>query len=148
MTPGCVTAQTVRLGLQAATRDEAVRATAELLRGDLRVVSWDQFLKSIGPRQVIDLGDGGGGVCLAHGRSDSVKQLVLAAARLESPVKAADGSPLSMFFVFGIPLTMSGEYLRAVGALARACGNAKRRAALDAAASPEDFASLLAECLA
>lgn len=148
MTPGCVTAATVRLGLPAATRDEAVRATAELLRGDGRIFSWDEFLASIGPRQVIDLGDGGGGVCLAHGRSDSVRQLVLAASRLASPVKGADGSPLSLFFVFGIPLTMSGEYLRAVGALARACGNAKRRAALDAAASPEEFARLLGDCLA
>ncbi len=142
---GFVGPSTVRLGLQVATREEAVHATAEILRGDPRVGSWDAFRASIGPKQVVELGDRtGGAVCLAHGRSDAVTNLALAAARLSAPVAGERGETLVLFFVFAIPLTMAEEYLRAVGALARACSNAKHRAALLAAPTREDFARLLA----
>ena len=135
---------TVRLGLQAVTRDEAVRATAEILRGDPRVGSWDALWASIGPKQVVELGGSGGGVvCLSHGRSGAVGNLALAAARLSAPVAGQQAEALVLFFVFAIPLTMAEEYLRAVGALARAVGNAKHRTALLGAETQDDFANLL-----
>ncbi len=149
MNDECVGPMTVRLDMQAATRDEAVRATAELLRGDPRVGPWDAFWAGITPAKVVELGGGEGrAVCLAHGRGADVTGLALAAARLERPVIGEDGAPLSLFFVFAIPLTMSEEYLRAVGALARACGDAARREALNTDASPEDFARHLAGWIA
>lgn len=149
MSGECVGPATVRLGMQAATREEAVRATAELLQGDTRVGPWDTFWAGITPAKVVELGGGEGrAVCLAHGRGADVTGLALAAARLARPVPGENGAPLSLFFVFAIPLTMSEEYLRAVGALARACGDAARREALDADASPEDFAAHLAGWIA
>lgn len=132
----------VRLGLEASTREEAVRATAELLAGDPRLGDWGEFWSSVGPKQVVDLG--GSGICLAHGRSAAVKKLALAASRLAHPVPGRP-QPLLAVIVFAIPLAMAEEYLRAVGAIARACGDAGKRAELLAAATPEAFAALLAE---
>ncbi len=149
MTPSCVNAATVRLGLSAASRDEAVDATAGLLRGDPRVVSWEEFRSAIGERQVVELGGSDAcAVCLAHGRSGGVTELALAAARLAAPVDGGDGRRIGLVFVFAIPLTMAEEYLRAVGALARVCGNAKQCGALLGAAKAEKFAGLLAKWIA
>lgn len=131
----------VRLDLSADTRDGAVRSVAELLRGDPRIGSWDALWASIGPKQIVDLK---GGVCLAHGRDGTVQDLVLAAGRL--PVEAGSGLPRYVF-VFAIPFAMAEDYLRAVGALARACGEEKKMAALDRAATPAEFADALEELL-
>jgi len=131
----------VRLDLAAASRDEAVWSVAELLRGDPRIGAWDALRASIGPKQIVDLK---GRVCLAHGRDETVRDLALAAGRLP-----ADEDPhLPRYvFVFAIPSAMAEDYLRAVGALARACGEEKKMAALDQAVTPADFAEALEKLL-
>lgn len=149
MTASCVNAATVRLDLSASSRDEAVDAAAGLFRGDPRVRSWEEFRAAIGERQVVELGGAGScAVCLAHGRSGGVTDLALAAARLAAPVDGGEGRRIGLVFVFAIPLAMSEEYLRAVGALARVCGNAKQCGALLVAETAEEFAGLLAKWIA
>lgn len=135
----------VTLDLSATSREEAVRAVAELLRGDPRIGSWEEFWKSIGPKQIVDLKGYGCGVCLAHGRDPSVRDLVLAAGRASG--NAASGLP-RFVFVFAIPSAMAEDYLRAVGALARLCGEEKKFAALESAATPEALAGELCAFLA
>lgn len=134
----------VTLDLAAASRDGAVRAVAELLRGDPRIGSWDAFWKSIGPKQIVDLKGCGCGVCLAHGRDEAVHDLVLAAGRMAQ--NAAPALP-RLVFVFAIPAAMAEDYLRAVGALARLCGEEKKFSALERAITPGAFAESLEEFL-
>lgn len=127
----------VRLGVEAGTRTGALRAAAELLRGDPRVTAWDELWTSAGERQVAELDSCG--VCLAHGRRGA-RDLVLAAVRLASPVPGESGSPLGIVFFFGIPEAMAEQYLRSVGALVRACRCGERLEQINGAATPEDFA--------
>jgi mannitol/fructose-specific phosphotransferase system IIA component (Ntr-type) len=131
----------VRLGLEAGSREEAVDAAVALLRDDPRITSWDTFRASVGPKQVVDL-EGCGGVILAHGRSAVVKDMALSAARWEGHGEAR------VVFVFAIPAAMAEEYLRKVGALARLCREEGRLAALLAATTPEQFASVVEDWLA
>jgi len=135
----------VKLDLAGGSRDDAVREVAELLRGDARIGSWDDFWKSIGPKQIVDLKGCGCGVCLAHGRDESVSGLVLAAGRMADA--AAPGLP-RFVFVFAIPAAMAEDYLRAVGALARLCGEEKKFEVLCRAATPAALADALEEFLA
>jgi len=131
----------VRLELEASDRNAALRRTAELLVADPRVGNWEEFWLSIGGRQVVELAGTAAGAILAHGRSPSVHELALAAARWSSP----DGPRL--VFVFAIPAAMSEEYLRKVGALARICSEPEKSAALLAAATPAEFAECLGQWL-
>lgn len=149
MTPGdqLVDPAEVRFDLASTTREEAVLATAELLRGDARIGSWEEFWKSVGPKQVVDLNGCSCGICLVHGRSDKVKRLALSAARLAAPIAVSASLPVQVVFVFAIPSAMSEEYLRTVGALARCCKDGEKLSELLAAASPEEFAQLLNEWL-
>lgn len=130
-------AERVCLELPQGPREKSVRATAELLRGDLRVGEWEDFWAAVGERQIIDLEGCAGRVVLAHGRGASVRELALAAGRQGGP----EGDAL--FFVFAIPSAMAEEYLRKVGALARVCRCGDRLAELRAVASPGDFARLI-----
>jgi mannitol/fructose-specific phosphotransferase system IIA component (Ntr-type) len=132
----------VRLDVEESTRAGALRAAADLLRGDARVSAWEDLWVSSGERQVVELE--GCGVCLAHGRG-GVKELVLAAVRLASPVVGESGAGLRVVFFFGIPEAMAEEYLRAVGALVRACRCAERLDELLAATTPDEFAACVEE---
>jgi mannitol/fructose-specific phosphotransferase system IIA component (Ntr-type) len=127
----------VRLDLEAPDREAALRRTAELLSADPRVGNWEEFWLSIGSRQVVELADAAGSVILAHGRSQAVREVALAAARWAAPAGPR------LVFVFAIPATMSEEYLRNVGALARICREPEKTDALLAAATPAEFAGLL-----
>ena len=131
----------VWVGLAAGSREEADDAAVALLRDDPRITKWDTFRASVGPKQVVDL-KGCGGVILAHGRSAAVKEMALSAARWEGHGEAR------VVFVFAIPAAMAEEYLRKVGALARLCREEGRLAALLAATTPEQFASVVEDWLA
>lgn len=132
------------LDLEAATLEGVLQAVAGLLRDDVRISSWDDFVQSIGPKQIVELKGCGHGVCLAHGRDASVRHLALAAGRLH---RDADPGLPRFVFVFAIPSAMAEEYLRAVGALARLCGEKDKMAALERAASPAELASALDDWL-
>jgi len=129
----------VRLDVAAPTREAVVEAAAGLLRDDARLGAWEEFRASIGERQVVDVEGCGGGVVLAHGRGQAVKELALSAVRWAAP----EGPRL--VFVFAIPAAMAEEYLRKVGALARVCKEPSKLETLRAAATPEEFAARLAE---
>lgn len=143
MNAGLVSPDHVLLDLAATTREEAVRAVAGLLRADGQIANWDQFWASVGPRQIVDLKGGGCGVCLAHGRDSSVSALRLAAGRLAVPLEVPGGPALRVVFVFAIPSAMADDYLRAVGSLARCCGQDGKLQALLAATGKEEFAAAL-----
>jgi mannitol/fructose-specific phosphotransferase system IIA component (Ntr-type) len=132
------------LDLPAGSRGEAVRSTVDLLRADPRILSWDGFTAAVAERPLVDLGDKG--ICLAHGRGEAVKDLVLAASRPQS--SAGDVALPSLVFVFGIPAAMAEEYLRAVGALARVCADGVRVAALLSVPTAEEFAAQLRKWIA
>jgi len=129
----------VRLDVAAESRDSAVEEAILLLRDDPRIASWDEFRPWIGPKQVMELEGSSGGVVLVHGRSAAVKDMALSALRWPSP------SGPRFVFVFAIPSTMTEQYLRKVGALARTCRDEGKLAALAAAATPEEFAGMLEE---
>ena len=139
-TPPIISASGISLDLMASSLPAAVEETARLLVKDDGVVDWAAFWKSVQERQKAE--PGRCGVCLAHGRSDKVKHLALAAGRLRQPVAGENGD-VRLVFVFAIPSAMSEEYLRAVGALARTCGDGAKLQRLMGATTAEELAGLL-----
>lgn len=132
----------VRLDLPADSRDGAVESVLALLRDDPRLASWEEFRRAVGPAQIVDLEGSGGTVVLAHGRDPAVRDMTMAAARFSAP------SCPRLVFAFAIPSAMAGEYLRAVGALARVCREEEKLAVLLSAPGPESFADTLEEWIA
>lgn len=134
----------VDLHLEGETKSAALSGLFALLHGDDRVSSAPELEAAILLRDAPVLEENGVGICIAHGRTDTVRSLVMVAGRLETPITIPSlKSPLRLLFVAGIPSAFSSEYLRIVGAIARICSNAELLEKLLAVKLPAEFIALL-----
>lgn len=63
----------------------------------------------------------GNGVCIPHGRFDSLKSLHALFARLDKPIEfgAADGRPVDLVFLLLTPAAANTEHLKALATISR-----------------------------
>jgi len=134
----------IRLQLDAANEAEAVLEVLSTLDGDRRVKSFASLSDAVNARDAAGIVENGCGICIAHGRTETVSSLVMAAGRSVGGVPAREGSGLvKLFFVVGIPSAFSSDYLRVVGAIARICRDRHQLNRLLAAKTTRNFFELL-----
>jgi mannitol/fructose-specific phosphotransferase system IIA component (Ntr-type) len=130
----------VDLNMPARPAAEAVASLMGLFFGDPMVSDFEALKAAVAARPLSEFEGHGCGIAIAHGRTNAVRHLAMAAGRL-----APRGDmPLRLVFVACIPATMNSEYLRAVGAVARACKDPDHLGALLEATSGDAFINLLA----
>ncbi|MDD5200365.1 MAG: PTS sugar transporter subunit IIA [Terrimicrobiaceae bacterium] len=131
--------------LRAGDKPAAIDEVLTQVRGDARVANWERLRAVIIGRDAPAIEQNGRGICIAHGRTDAVTGLVVAAGRSEAGIVFPEIKPrVHLVFVVGIPATMDSEYLRLVGAIARVCRNPNQLEQLLAANDGGSFV----ECLA
>lgn len=133
----------IQLGVRAACLEEAVGRALESLRGAPGVRDFAAMAAAVTARPAAVAGEEGHQIAIAHGRTECVDRLLLAAVRVEPPPAAAAFPRL--IFVAAIPSSYNAEYLRAVGAIARACSTPQGYESLMRAPTPSAFSSLLEE---
>ena len=139
-----LTSSHINLALSAGDQVGGVTEVLSKLNGDPRVLDWDTLAKAIIGRNAPAISCGPCGICIAHGRTNAVQSLVMAAGRsvegLSSPnVKER----VRLVFVAGIPAAFQSEYLRVVGAIARLCHDKALLNELLSVQDPEKFLGLL-----
>ena len=80
-----ITAETIDLQIDAATKKEAVTHLVEMLYQAGRIDDSEPLLESIFERERIESTDMGIGVAIPHGVSDSVKEASVAIGKLRTP---------------------------------------------------------------
>ena len=138
-----LTVGSVDLALRGTDAPGCVREVVGLLRGDNRVGDFPTLLDAVLARDAGILEEGGCGILIAHGRTNAVNRLVLAAGRPSGALTSA-GLP-RLVFAAGIPAAFNSEYLRVVGVIARACRDETARTALLEATTPDNFISILSQ---
>lgn len=134
----------INLALAARDKAGAIGEVLGKLRGDARVKDFDVLERVVGERNAPAIAENGVGICLAHGRTDSVASLVMAAGRSAEGFACPEvGEPVKLVFVAGIPTAFNAEYLRIVGAIARICRDRHQLERLLAAKTPGHFLDLL-----
>lgn len=134
----------VILSLGANDREEAIEEVLSELNGDPRVLDFEALEKSVKGQKAPAIVESGVGICLAHGRTDAVSELVMAAGRSPKGVVCGDVvEPVRLVFVAGIPAAFNAEYLRIVGVLARVCRDRTQVNRILAARTGEEFVKLL-----
>ncbi len=134
----------VNLALTAGNKADAVQEVLAKLNGDVRVGDFTALGESVLSRNAPAIAESGCGICLAHGRTDSVASLVLAAGRSQEGFLCDDVAvPVKLVFVAGIPAAFNSEYLRIVGAIARICRNKHQLERLLTAKTAGHFVDLL-----
>lgn len=134
----------VNLALAATSKAAAIEEVLAKLNGDARVTDWNALRTAVIKRDAPSIAVNGVGICIAHGRVDSVKSLVMAAGRSQKGVPCPETSdPVKLVFVAGIPAAFDSEYLRVVGAIVRICRDRHQLERLLAAHEATHFVDLL-----
>lgn len=134
----------VHLALGSQDRASAIHEVLAKLNGDDRVTDWETLKMVVTGHEAAVLENNGCGICIAHGRTQALKTLVVAAGRSDRGLTDPMGGPVTrLVFVAGIPTTMNAQYLSVVGAIARACSNKRSLDRLLNAKSPESFVETL-----
>jgi mannitol/fructose-specific phosphotransferase system IIA component (Ntr-type) len=131
----------------ALTARDSVGAVEELLTkldGDERVKNLAILREAVLKEAAPAISENGCGICIAHGRTESVTSLVMAAGRSTEGVRHAGlADPVMLVFVAGIPGAFTSEYLRIVGAIVRMCRDKRQLHRLLVAKDAERFVALL-----
>jgi mannitol/fructose-specific phosphotransferase system IIA component (Ntr-type) len=130
----------ILLDVKAATREEAIKAVTDSLKGDNRIIDWPRFVDTLAECQRSGKINVGLGLTIPHNRTDSVTSMVMAFGRLAQPIRRAPGT-IRFVLVIGIPETMDSDYLRLVGVLMRAFRDNELGKALETAKTPEEVLS-------
>jgi hypothetical protein len=86
----------VNLALEGTDKNDCVLRVIELLRGDSRVKDFDALVAAVMERSAPAIEENGCGICIAHGRTQGVSALVMAAGRLpEGIVSPETKNPIS-----------------------------------------------------
>lgn len=135
----------VNLALRAGDKSAALEEILGQVRGDARVGHWERLRAAVIERDAPAIELDGYGICIAHGRTDAVTDLVVAAGRSSAGVVFPGSAlPVRLIFVAGIPSAMNSEYLRLVGAIARVCRDPAQMEELLAVENGEAFVDCLA----
>ncbi|MCC6415125.1 MAG: PTS sugar transporter subunit IIA [Opitutaceae bacterium] len=130
----------VALALQGSTHDDALRETAELLRGHPDVADFDGFFAELKAREQLDTTYLGNAIALPHARTQHVNRIVLAVGRHADGVRFENcQQDVRLLFVLGTPRSNPTDYLMLVSALCKIVNVPENRDALLQAATAEQF---------
>jgi len=134
----------VNLALTAADQAGGVDQVLAGLKGDSRVQNWGTLVQVVTERNAPALTCNDCGICIAHGRTNAVSSLVMAAGRSTGGLVSPEiREKVRLIFVAGIPSAFDAEYLRIVGAIARLCRDKILFDRLLNVQDPGEFVSLL-----
>jgi mannitol/fructose-specific phosphotransferase system IIA component (Ntr-type) len=128
----------VLLEIAASEKDAAIMEVAAVLRPAGDMEDFTAFCRELGERERLRSTASGYGVAFPHARTDAVREILIAAGRSTAGIRFGD-ELVHYIFVIGTPREKAGDYLVAVGTLARALRSEKTRNALAAAQTPEEF---------
>ncbi|MEI6073656.1 MAG: PTS sugar transporter subunit IIA [Verrucomicrobiae bacterium] len=135
----------INLALTAADQAGGVDQVLSGLNGDSRVLNWGALVQAVTERNAPALACHDCGICIAHGRTNAVSSLVMAAGRSAKGLVSPEvPEKVRLVFVAGIPSAFNSEYLRVVGAIARLCRDKSLLNRLLTIQDPAGFVRLLA----
>ena len=111
--------QLIFSGVEANSRDGALRALTERICRVLGLVDSDTVLSALLEREELGSTAVGGGMAIPHGRIRGLRDIVLAVAVSKRGVDygAEDGLPVRFFFVLLSPRESAGRHLKALAAI-------------------------------
>ncbi|OGC09100.1 hypothetical protein A2V82_01030 [candidate division KSB1 bacterium RBG_16_48_16] len=133
------------LELEAKDKDSAIAAVVEKMSRANIFDNASSFLKEVKGREQLGSTGIGKGVALPHARTQHVKNIVVAFARLKKGIdfQSEDKEPVKLIFLLGTPLNSVGEYLKVLAKISKIARNDKIRKSLVKAGSVEEVAEIL-----
>jgi len=95
----------IDLDLPAGDKESAIRSMVEILSRSPNLTNKEQFLRDVLAREELVTTGVGYGVAFPHAKSEAVKSVVFAFARIRDGIDfaALDGKPVRLIFLIGAP---------------------------------------------
>ncbi|HEY5704660.1 MAG TPA: PTS sugar transporter subunit IIA [Terrimicrobiaceae bacterium] len=138
--------QPEQVSLALAARDPigAINEVLAKLDGNEHVKNFALLRETVLEQPAPAISENGCGICIAHGRTESVTSLIMAAGRsVDGIAYPGLADPVRFVFVAAIPGAFTSEYLRIVGAIVRMCRDKRQLHRLLTAKEAERFVELL-----
>lgn len=134
----------INLNIQSKEKLDAIKELVELVAKAKEITDKDEFLKTIIERESLETTGIGDGIAIPHGRTDTIKELVIAFGRSDAGVdfKSLDNNPAHLLFLIASPQNASGIYLRTLAKISRLLKNYDFRRALRTTKTPKEVIDL------
>ena len=142
-----LTPQRVRVGLDASSKSDVLRAMVSLAARSSEVRDWRKLLADVQAREALISTGVGQGLALPHARTDAVTETVAAFATLAEPVDYAslDGAPVRMVLLIAGPEHQKTQHLRLLSRASRVMADPDTRQRLLDAPSSDSVLDVLAD---
>lgn len=142
-----LTPERIKIPLASTGKDELLGELVDVIDASFSREDRRDVLRAVKEREDVLSTGIGHGVAIPHGKSSSVPRLALAAGVTREGVNfdALDGQPVNLFFLLVGPESAAGEHVKALSRISRLLRRESFRERLIAAATPEEFYSILVE---
>ncbi|HHY80103.1 MAG TPA: PTS sugar transporter subunit IIA [Thermoanaerobacter sp.] len=95
----------VTLNLEAKNKEEAIIKLAELAQKEGKIISVDEYVKSVLEREKAYTTGVGNGIAIPHGKSKTVKEAMIVFGKTSKGIEwdSLDGKPVNLIFLLGVP---------------------------------------------
>lgn len=132
--------QTVMLGLDVASRGDAIRAMIDRIANHAGILDAEIVREAVLEREGLATTGIGEGIAIPHAKTDQVSDVVGAVALLKRPIDfmAIDGEPVRIIFLLVGLESRVGTYLKLLSRVRRLMGNPEFRGRLLEAKGTDD----------
>lgn len=138
---------TITVDLKSTGKKEAVEELCRLLADAKEIAKADKLVEVILEREKLGSTGIGQGVAIPHAKSETVKDLIIAAGLSKRGVSfdALDGEPVYIIFLLIAPPDSSGQHLKALAKISRLLKDKFFRQALRDAQTPGEVFNVIKE---
>lgn len=142
-----LTPERIKIPLVSSDKDELLEELVDLAATSDMIFDADSVLHAVREREEVLSTGIGSGVAIPHGKSDGVRELVLAAGITKEPIdfEALDGQPVQLLFLLVGPEAAAGQHVKALSRVSRMLRRETFRERLINAASADEFFAIISE---
>jgi fructose-specific phosphotransferase system IIA component len=135
----------VKVPLEAKDKTSAITELIDLLEAEKLLQNKDDALQSVLAREQTRTTGIGSGVAIPHGKSKSVKELVMAAGIARQPIdfNSVDGKPVSIIMLLVSPVDQTGPHIQALAKISKMMLDESFRTKLQNASSSAEVCEML-----
>jgi fructose-specific phosphotransferase system IIA component len=137
----------VKVPLEAKDKTSAITELIDLLEAEKLLQNKDDALQSVLAREQTRTTGIGSGVAIPHGKSKSVKELVMAAGIARQPIdfNSVDGKPVSIIMLLVSPVDQTGPHIQALAKISKMMLDESFRTKLQNASSSAEVCEMLSK---
>lgn len=114
-----ITEEIIELNCQCTCKEDVISLLGEKIALDGRLFDKEEYIKNVFDREKNCSTFIGFDIATPHGKTDAVKEVSLAFAKLQNPIKWTDGEMVKIVFQIAVPESAPNTHLKILSSLAR-----------------------------